>query len=140
MAKSISPILFSLILCITGGLYAQKSNLTIEVTGFENTKSSKIMVSVFSKDNFLDISPYRKAVPVSGTKVSVSFNLPPGEYAVATYQDLNNNNELDKRFYGKPKEPYGFSNNVRPFGKPKFEKCKFTINSSSKVISITLKD
>lgn len=140
MAKSISPILFSLMLCITGSLYAQKNNLTVEIKGFENIKATKIMVSVFSKDNFLDTSPYRKSVPASGNKVSVNFNLPPGEYAVATYHDLNNNKELDRRFYGKPKEPYGFSNNVRPFGKPKFDKCKFSINTSSKVISINLKD
>ena len=35
-------------------------------------------------------------------------NVLPGEYAIRCFQDLNNNNKLDKRFF-MPSEPWGFS-------------------------------
>ena len=38
--------------------------------------------------------------------------LPPGRYAVAAYQDVNGNGELDKVPPGIPTEPYAFSNDV----------------------------
>ena len=46
--------------------------------------------------------------------LQTSFNLEPGDYAVAIYHDENGNGQLDKRLFGIPKEPYGFSNNYRP--------------------------
>jgi len=35
----------------------------------------------------------------------------PGAYAVGVVHDENGNDELDMRWYGAPKEPYGASNN-----------------------------
>ena len=58
------------------------------------------------------------------------WGLPPGEYGIAVYHDLNANNVMDKRFLVIPSEAYGFSNNARgPFGlgRPGFEKAKFTV-------------
>jgi len=118
--------------------YGQKNNLQVELIGFENLQTTEIFVSVFNKENFLEQSIETKAIKVSGDKLIVEFNLPPGEYAVSTYHDVNKNGELDRRFYGKPKEPYGFSQNIRPFGKPGFDKCKFKVENSLKIIPITL--
>ena len=55
--------------------------------------------------------------------------LPPGEYAAMAYQDKNGNGKLDKRTFGRPREPYGFSNEARAtFGPPGFEKASFTLD------------
>lgn len=112
--------------------------LKVEVSNFENKASTKIWVSVFSEIDFLEKSIQTKSVVVSGSKVIVEFDLPPGEYAVSTYQDVNSNGKLDRYFIGKPKEPYGFSNNVKPFGPPSYKDCKFNLTSSPKLISISL--
>lgn len=127
-----------ILLFINGIIYGQKNTLQVEITGFEKQESSKIFVSVFKEKDFLEKSIETKSLTVSGDKVAVSFNLPPGEYAVSTYHDLNNNRELDRRFYGKPKEPYGFSNNVRPLGKPSFDKCRFVLKDELKIVPIKL--
>lgn len=125
-------------LLLTGFKPNGNTTLKVEVNNFENKASTKIWVSVFSEKDFLEKSIQTKSVVVSGSKVIVEFDLPPGEYAVSTYQDVNSNGKLDRYFIGKPKEPYGFSNNVKPFGPPSYKDCKFNLTSSPKLISISL--
>jgi uncharacterized protein (DUF2141 family) len=114
------------------------TNLKVEVNNFENKVATKVYVSVFSEKDFLKKSIQTKSINASGNKVFLEFDLPPGEYAVSTYQDVNANGKLDRYFIGKPKEPYGFSNNVKPFGPPSYKDCKFTLANSPKLISISL--
>lgn len=126
------------ILC-TGFKIENESKLIVEITGYEKKQSTKIFVSVFSKKDFLKKSVQTKSVNVTDNKVTVSFDLPQGDYAVSTYHDLNNNQKLDRHFYGKPKEPTGFSNNIKPsFGPPDYEDCKISLGNSSKNISIKI--
>jgi len=54
-------------------------------------------------------------------------NVPPGEYAIQAIHDENNNDEFDRKWYGKPKEAYGMSTNPEPrWGRPKFDDGVFT--------------
>jgi len=127
-----------LFLLLTGFKPNGNTTLKLEVSNFENRASTKIWVSVFSEKDFLEKSIQTKSVVVSGNKVIVEFDLPSGEYAVSTYQDVNSNGKIDRYIIGKPKEPYGFSNNVKPFGPPSYKDCKFALTSSPKSISIKL--
>ncbi len=66
-------------------------------------------------------------------------DLPPGEYAVIVFQDLNGNNELDKSFLGIPTEPVGASNNPSyRFGPPRWEDCKFQMPEGDHSLDITM--
>ena len=51
----------------------------------------------------------------------------------STYIDENENEKLDTNFFGIPKEQYGFSNNTKAFGIPKFEAAAFAIDTYKKV-------
>ena len=62
-----------------------------------------------------------------------SFEIPPGIYAIGVYIDENDNEKLDTNFLGIPKEQYGFSNNAKAFGIPKFEAASFVIEKYKKV-------
>ncbi len=55
----------------------------------------------------------KAAIPARPGEIRQGFDLPPGRYAVAVFHDENGNGVLDTNFVGAPKEPYGFSNNVR---------------------------
>jgi uncharacterized protein (DUF2141 family) len=58
--------------------------------------------------------------------MKLNVELPEGTYAVAVYQDLNQNAQLDSNVFGIPTEPYGFSNNVRPkLRAPSFDETRF---------------
>ena len=62
-----------------------------------------------------------------------SFEIPPGTYAIGVYIDENENEKLDTNFLGMPKEQYGFSNNSKAFGIPKFEAAAFAIDTYKNV-------
>lgn len=67
-------------------------------------------------------------------------SLPAGKYAISVMQDVNKNNKMDTYWYGAPKEPYGFSNNVRHALKPStFEESLFTVSAQEQTVTINLK-
>jgi len=63
--------------------------------------------------------------------------LPAGKYAVAVFQDIDNDSKLDRWLGLLPKEPYGFSNNVGKYGPASFDKAAFEL-TKDKAISIQL--
>ncbi len=130
--------LLSIIVLMSGFISSEKTTLKVEVTNFENKVSTKVLVGIFSQKDFLEKPIQEKSRIAEGNKVIVEFDLPEGEYAVFASQDVNNNGKLDKNFFGKPQEPYGFSNNVNPFGTPSNKDCKFPLSNSAKTISIKL--
>ncbi len=52
-------------------------------------------------------------------------NLPAGKMAVAIYHDENRNGVMDANEIGVPREGYGFSNNPKSPGRPKFDQAAF---------------
>ena len=59
-----------------------------------------------------------------------TFELPNGTYAIGIFVDANYNNEMDRNFFGIPKEQYGFSNDAKgSFGPPSFKDASFTVSS-----------
>jgi hypothetical protein len=73
-------------------------------------------------------------------EVLLRFLLAP--IAIGVYIDENENGKLDTNFFGIPKEQYGFSNNTKAFGIPKFEAAAFAIDtyikSSNRLITMSI--
>lgn len=63
-------------------------------------------------------------------------NVPEGEYAIRSYQDVNGNHKLDKWMLG-PLEPWGFSYSEKMTFPPVFEDVSFMLVSDTR-INITL--
>lgn len=98
-----------------------------------------------SEANFLDFEEVfaSKVVPATmGTTTVVIDSLPAGTYAIALYQDQNDNDVMDKNWLGIPTEPLGFSNaQLRTFGPPSFKACAFTITTGENTnLSIPLEN
>ena len=65
----------------------------------------------------------------------LSFEVPPGVYAVAVYHDANSNGKLDANFLGIPKEGYGVSNDVRPrFRPPRFSEARVMVTRDTTLV------
>ena len=126
-------------LLLSGALISSSSNLKVTVKDIHTGKGN-IVVSVYdSAKNFFKKPVASQTVKADSTTLNFSFDLPEGIYAVAVYQDINENNKLDKGWFNIPKEPYGLSNNFRPkFSAPTFDDCKFKITQQT-IITITLK-
>ncbi len=117
---------------------AEKSTLTITI-GNVKARGGTIRVALFKQgQKFPDGAPLQAKVVGDDAK-KVSLSVEPGWYAVAVYHDQNNNGQLDKKIFGIPKEPYGFSNNIRPAtSAPKFDECKIQVQQNEKEIAIKL--
>jgi uncharacterized protein (DUF2141 family) len=77
-----------------------------------------------------DSKPIASAdVPAIGGETVVTLHgIVPGIYAIETFQDVNANNKMDTTWVGLPLEPFGFSQDARPFlSKPSFDDVKFTL-------------
>lgn len=68
-------------------------------------------------------------VKAIGTEMTVVLHgIAPGRYAIETFQDINADGEMDMTWLGLPKEPFGFSRDVRPrLRKPSFDQVAFTL-------------
>lgn len=113
-------------------------DLTIEISGMETDKG-KVFIALFSsKETFLKSGKATKGTnaSVKNKKATAYFKgLKKGEYAVSLFHDENDNNKMDTRIFGIPKEPYGFSNNAKGFmGPPKFKDVKFNLDANKTVI------
>jgi len=101
----------------------------------------ELYIAVYDNEqDFMDIekTAFRKIVPVDSESLVVVFdNVPSGEYAIAVFQDLNGNGELDEKKIGIPAEPFGFSNDARgKLGPPKYKKARFDLDGK---LSISLR-
>lgn len=101
---------------------------------FSNIREARgnIYVAVYDRsDAFLKVERVRskKIVQVQKTgTLNISLGtLPPGQYALSAFHDVNGNGKLDTNWAGIPNEPYGFSNNARPkFRAPNWAEAVFT--------------
>lgn len=118
----------------------KKATLTITIQNIQSKTGTVRIALMKACKKFPDCKPENTAIiDAKSSSVQKAFNVEPGEYAVAVYHDRNANGELDKRIFGIPKEPYGFSNNFRPrISAPTFGDCKITVGEGGKAISITI--
>jgi len=80
------------------------------------------------------------ALPESLNETTVTIDLKPGRYALATFLDQNKNQKLDTNIVGAPKERFGFSRNPRiTFSAPNFAECEFeVVANKNQILSIRL--
>lgn len=119
----------------------QKASLTVEVHNVL-TREGAVYIALFKPgQEFPSGKPTDgKKVEATGNNVKATFSVEPGVYAIAVFHDENNNGKMDKRIFGIPKEPYGFSNNFRPkMSAPKFSDCQFSVGNGGKTVSIDVK-
>ncbi len=121
-------------LSATTSLFAQ-SKVEITVKNLQEIKGTVRMAVYSGEGSFMKNSLTSKEVKVTAREVTIIFeNVKPGEYAISTYHDIDDNKELNTGFMGIPKEPYGFSNDARgAFGPPSYKEAKFKVEGNSKI-------
>jgi uncharacterized protein (DUF2141 family) len=118
----------------------RKTNLKVEI------QNVRVLEGIVHVALFRPGKDFPEGKPVEGRRMDVvnksvqmTFSVEPGDYAIAVYHDENGNGKMDKRMFGIPKEPYGFSNNFKPvMSAPKFRDCQFSVGEGGKVVTIKL--
>jgi uncharacterized protein (DUF2141 family) len=92
--------------------FCQFHELRIHITNIEEIKGIARIAVFTDAENFKKkVNPADSAiVQIKSNTVTHIFNLDEGLYAVAVYQDENNDGQLNKRAMGIPEEAVGFSN------------------------------
>lgn len=123
------------LLLMNAELFAQHQ-VEVTIRNIEEIKGSVLVAVYDSEQTFMKKNLTSRKIEVTGNEVTVVFeNVKPGEYAITTFHDINENQKLDSNFVGLPKEPYGFSNDAMgSFGPPSFEKAKVKIDGNKKLV------
>lgn len=113
------------------GAAAESCTLNIHITGLRNQKGDAAALAFASPHGWpedKDKASAAETAPIHGSQATVSLRVPPGEYAVAALHDENENQKLDRDFFGIPTEGFGFSNNPRVFlSAPPFKKAEVNV-------------
>lgn len=131
LSRLVLPLLLAL-----AAVPAHATILRVVATNVKSDEGSFIVWVYQDADTWLgDKWRTQKVVKVAGNRsdgtISVEIALPPGEYALSVFQDVNDDGKLARNFIGIPKEPAGLSNNLRPkFGPPRFKDAKFTVGDA----------
>lgn len=116
--------------------------LTLIIKNLDASKSPVNVVFYQAKHKFLSKTDRLKRYRFvsNGNILTAQIkDLSYGEFAIATYQDVNSDGKCDRNLVGIPKEPYGFSNNFKPKLKPPvFGDCKFTYNENADTLTIAM--
>ena len=116
-------------------------SLEVNISNIQNIKG-KLYIGIYNKKEGFGIvgEEYIGVVKkVINNTLKYKFqDISNGTYAISVFQDLNNNLDLDKNFFGKPVEAYGFSNNIRHvFSSATFNESKFKL-TKNKLINIII--
>jgi uncharacterized protein (DUF2141 family) len=103
------------------------------------TSGGTINIGLCDKGLSRDTCPYDKEVQAAAGFVEVTFeSIPPGNYAVVAYHDLNGNGQFD-RFLGLPREPYALSGRAATEMVPSFNDAALPIRTGENAVVIRLK-
>ncbi|HCW08414.1 MAG TPA: hypothetical protein DGG95_13740 [Cytophagales bacterium] len=111
--------------------YAQTGKVNIEVKGIDLKAGGILHVAIFEKANFPKTGKHTLgwSKGINGATMQVTFEqVPIGQYAIAVFQDKDQNKKLNTNFFGYPIEPMGFSNDAKlKFGPPSFDDAKIIV-------------
>lgn len=123
---------------------AHAGSLKVEI-GNGIKPGEQVLLSVYDQEAQWLKQPVQKveeAAPAdigsAGTHTLLIDALAAGRYALVVYVDRNGNGKLDRGMFGKPTEPYGFSNGGGSFGPPDFADAVIDVADSGSAIRIDL--
>lgn len=118
------------------------ADLTVTVENIKDTEGTIHIALFTASDDFPDSTTRTKGMILKIEQQSATGtfkNLPEDDYAIAVFHDENENNKLDKNFFGVPKEPYGFSGNKTGLMPPSFDEASTTLTADDVNLVITLR-
>ncbi len=121
--------------------HAAAATLQVTVHGVRDDRG-QIRIGVCREVEFLsETCAHHAVVPARAGDVHARIDdIPPGVYAVAAYQDVDDSGTLKRGFFGMPKEDIGFSRDpALRLGPPVFARSAVRIGSEDGQIALTLR-
>jgi uncharacterized protein (DUF2141 family) len=135
MKKAIVLVSF---LFLAACAFAAEYSVRIEI-GSVAVPGNKVYVSVYDSEKNYNKTPFRSYVlDADQPSLTVTAQLPEGDYVVSAYQDRNGNAKLDTNLIGMPKEPVGISNYSGKGIPGGFNKLKLRVSADGQVFAVNL--
>ena len=128
-------------LVFCGGAAEPGVALQVTVTNVRSERGH-VRVAVCPKASFLQAScAWHGVVPARvGSVVVTVEGLPPGVYAVQSFQDENDDGVINRSLLGIPKEGIGFSRDApMRFGPPSFDDAAIRVGEAGGAVSLRLR-
>lgn len=130
-AVSLTPaVLVAAVLAYPQAAMAEESaaRLTLTVTNIAEHKGA-LMIAVFDAAGYdKDAQVAAGMVPVTGDTATTTFDLPPGQYGIKMFHDVDGDGKMGMNPFGMPIEPFAFSNSApAQFGPAKWDAAKFDV-------------
>ena len=77
--------------------------------------------------------------PATAPVMQFVFDVLPGRYAAAAFQDLNGSGNFAQSKLGLPLEPYGFSNDAGRTRRPSFDAAAFLVEDRQRMVEVRLR-
>lgn len=134
-------IIFGLLAFAAMPVFADTA-VNLQLAGLSGN-DGQLVVSVYdSKKSWLKEPVVQEIVDAAGVsdgQMTVTVDLPPGQYAVHIYHDLDADGEMKANFVGIPKEPTGVSRDAKgKFGPPKFKDAMFEVGDETLSMTINI--
>ena len=116
--------------------------VSIAISGLRNARGTVRVCMTRQRAHFpgcqKDPAALAGSSPATAPTVEIT-GVAPGDYAIAVFQDENDNLKLDTMM-GIPREGFGFSRNPKiRFGPPKFDEVRVTVPPGGLRTSVKLK-
>jgi len=137
--------LFKIVLLLIAGMsihsLANAASLKVVIEGIEQVKGTLSVTLFASEDQWLKEGIQVLKIPATEKEQTVIMEtMDPGLYAVSVTHDVDDNGILNRGAFGKPEEPYGFSNNARAmFGPAKWKEAVFEVSEGENEIHLTIR-
>lgn len=155
MGRGVLKLTAAAIVLAAGGASADSAPAPVDLSRFADPAAivlavraefapagGAVRLSAYEEAAFLEAPAAKAAGTIDDEGIAV-LSLPelaPGTYAFVAYYDKNGDGKLNRGALGKPKEPYVFSNDVKPkLRKPRFEETRVAV-APGEVVVLTLKD
>ena len=115
----------------------------VEITFDVGAEDGVIMAALFDSEGAWDGggAPVRAAMVdvAGGERVARFEGLPPGDYALRAFHDVNGDGQMNANPFGMPTEPFAFSNNaVGNMGPASWDRARFAVSGETRQ-TITLR-
>lgn len=115
-----------------------KAQLTLTITNIKEHKGA-LSLGIYDAAGYeSDKAVNGGSIPVTGETVTATFDLPPGQYGIKMFHDVDGDGKMGTNPFGMPTEPFAFSNSApAQFGPAKWDAAKFDVAAPSTAHTIT---
>lgn len=109
-----------------------KAQLTLTISNIKEHKGA-LSLGIYDVAGYdTDKAINGGSIPVTGDTVTATFDLPPGQYGIKMFHDVDGDGKMSTNAFGMPTEPFAFSNSApAQFGPAKWDAAKFDVAAPS---------